>query len=202
MAAALLAAAVVAGPGSDAAVAQLTGRGAPSASYYAAFGPFYDGDYTDALRAFESESRSSIKTRQSRWIDSICYETMCGECYFQMGAFDEALQHYTDALELFVTFSDWMTKVQFPPAIRLAGMGARKAVPWGASSRQSQLGFYPAAMPSCKGRSISPTSSNRAASCSRPTLFPVTPARDHPRDGLGPAAPGGAAGAGRRLRSA
>ena len=41
----------------------------------------------------------SIKTAQSRWIDSICYETMQGECYYQMGMYPEALAHYTNALE-------------------------------------------------------------------------------------------------------
>ncbi len=175
LAAALLAAAVVAGPGTDAAVAQLTGRGAPSASYYSAFGPFYDGDYTDALRAFESENRSSIKSAQSRWIDSICYQTMCGECYVQMGAYEAALPRFTDALQLFVKFSDWMTKVQFPPTIRLAGMGVRKVVPWGTSSRQSQLGFYPAAMPLGQGQIDFTNVIQQGGIVQQANLYPVRP---------------------------
>ena len=99
----LFVAGILAGPAARSAAAQLSGRGAPSAAYYAVFGPFYDGDYPDALRAFEAEGRSSIKTAQSRWIDSICYETMCGECYFQMGVFDAALPHFTAALQLYMT---------------------------------------------------------------------------------------------------
>jgi CHAT domain-containing protein len=116
---------------------------APTANYYNNFGMFYDGDYRDALRAFQSESRGSIKTSQSRWIDSICYETMCGECYYQMGRFDEALQCYTNALDVYARFPDWMAKVQFHAAIRDAGVGARKAVPWGVSMRKAKLGAYP-----------------------------------------------------------
>ena len=173
--AALLAAAVWAGPGSGSAVAQLTGRGAPSASYYAAFGPFYDGDYTDALRAFESESRTSIKSAQSRWIDSICYQAMCGECYVQMGAYDAALPHFTDALQLFVKFSDWMTKVQFPATIRLAAMSARKPVPWGVSSRQSQLGFYPAAVPLGQGQIDFTNVVQQGGVVQQANLYPVRP---------------------------
>ena len=58
----------------------------PRPPIYNDFGPFYDGDYADALKGFRGRSAAaSIKTAQSRWIDSICYETMCGECYFQMG---------------------------------------------------------------------------------------------------------------------
>ncbi len=122
-----LAAALLGGPAIRPASAQ--GRQTPTATYYRDFGAFYDGDYTDALRAFQSESRGSIKTAQSRWIDSICYETMCGECYFQMGVFDKALQHYTNALELFKRFPDWMAKVQFSATIRVAATARGRSSP-------------------------------------------------------------------------
>ncbi len=111
----LLVAGLLGGPAANSTSAQGVGldRTVPPMTYYNAFNLLYDGDYELALKAFEADSRSSIKTAQSRWIDSICYETMCGECYFQMGMFDEALQHYTAALQLFKTFPDWMMKVQF-----------------------------------------------------------------------------------------
>lgn len=143
---AILAVALVGGPITRSVLAQGVDRSTPTASYYTGFASFYDGDYLDALRTFQSESRSSIKTVQSRWIDSICYETMCGECYFQMGVLDKALQHYTAALQIYKSFSDWMIKVQFPPSIRAASAGARKPVPWGVSTRQAQLGAYPSSM--------------------------------------------------------
>ena len=171
----MLVAGLLTGPATRSAVAQLSGRGAPSAAYYPAFGPFYDGDYTDALRAFESESRSSIKTAQSRWIDSICYQAMCGECYVQMGAFESALPHFNDALQLFVRFSDWMTNVQFPPAIRLAGMGMRKAVPWGVSSRQAQLGAYPSSMLLGQGQVDQTSVIQQGGIVQQANMYPVTP---------------------------
>ena len=118
-------------------------RSAPGPTYFTRFGAFYDGDYADAVRGFQSDSRSSIKTSQSRWIDSICYETMCGECYFQMGRFKDALDHYTAALSLFRNFSKWMTQVQFSAIRAVSSMNARKVCPWGASTRQALLGSYP-----------------------------------------------------------
>jgi tetratricopeptide (TPR) repeat protein len=173
--AALLAAAVWAGPGVDPAAAQLGARGAPSASYYSWFVPFYDGDYTDALREFEGENRSSIKTAQSRWIDSICYQAMCGECYIQMGAYDAALPRLTEALQLFVRFSDWMTKVRFSPTISPAGMGVRKVVPWGVSSRQSQLGVYPANVPLMQGQVDMTNVVQQGGIVQQANMYPVRP---------------------------
>ena len=52
---------------------------------------FYEGDYVTAKNAFQQECRLAIKTPQSLWIDSICYQTMVGECYYRTGDLDEAL---------------------------------------------------------------------------------------------------------------
>jgi CHAT domain-containing protein len=113
--------------------------GSPPPAYYSAFRPFYDGDYADALRMFQSELRGNVRS-----IDSICFEAMCGECYFQMGILDQALLHYTNALELYRRAPDWLLRVQFGSAtIRPMSSSSRKVVPWGASSRQSKLGTYP-----------------------------------------------------------
>ena len=124
------------------AAAQIEDRGAPAPSYFGIFGPFYEGEYKDALKSFEDQARGSIKTAQSRWIDSICYETMVGECYYEMGLLDDALGHYTTALRLYVALSDWMIRVQFSPTIQ--PMRTVRPVPWGQTSRTSRLGHYPA----------------------------------------------------------
>ena len=154
--------------------AQTSERRTPTATYYAGFSPFYHGDYSDALRVFQSEGRGAIKTSQSRWIDSICYETMCGECYFQMGMLDKALQHYTAALQLFKTFSGWMTKVQFKP-IRLAGVGAHKAVPWGVPTRQSRLGSYPSSMLIGQGQININEVIKQGGVVQQANFYPITP---------------------------
>ena len=125
-------------------------RSVPSAAYHAAFTDFYAGEYKDALDRFRAEGRGSIKTTQSRWIDSICYETMVGECYYQMGHLNQALEHYTAAVQLYVAFSDWMVRVNFPPSLRPSSVGVR--IPWGASKRRARLGHYPSSMLISQGR--------------------------------------------------
>jgi tetratricopeptide (TPR) repeat protein len=174
--AAILAAACFAGPAARPAPAQTMERSTPSTAYYMGFAPFYEGDYLhSALRVFQAESRGSIKSVQSRWIDSICYETMCGECYFQMGLLDQALPHYTAALQLYRTFPDWMLKVQFPSTIRVAAASARKAIPWGVSTRQSQLGSYPSSMFIAQGQINMSEVLQRGGIVQQANLFPVTP---------------------------
>ena len=151
-------------------------RNTPTQSYYAAFGSFYEGDYLEALRAFQSEVRGSIKTSQSLWIDSICYETMCGECYYQMGVLDQALLHYTNALQLYQRFPDWMLKVRFSDqTIRPAAASARKMVPWGASSRQSRLGSYPSNEEILQVTIDADQTIKRGTMVQQGYLFPITP---------------------------
>ena len=103
------------------------GRTVPTAGYHAAFAEYYDGDYRTALERFRSEARGAVKTVNSRWIDSICYETMIGECYYQIGANDDAFEHYTAALNIFLAYPTWFSSVQpsrsAPPIRRPARPG-------------------------------------------------------------------------------
>jgi len=119
-------------------------RSVPTIAYHAAFTDFYDGEYKDALAEFMAEGRGAIQTPQSRWIDSICYETMVAECYYEMGHLQQALDHYTAAIKLYTAFSDWMIRVKFPPNIQVSA--ARTRIPWGNSTRQARLGRYPTTM--------------------------------------------------------
>ncbi|MFW6124587.1 MAG: CHAT domain-containing protein [Pirellulales bacterium] len=127
-------------------------RGIPSRGYWATFGVYREGDYKDALESFQAAGRGAIKTPQSRWIDSICYHAMVGECYYHMGRLEKALDHYTSALQLYSAFSDWMIRVQFPPSIRPAGRGARPQIPWGQSTRRARVGHYPRDLLISQGR--------------------------------------------------
>ncbi|MFZ5833009.1 MAG: tetratricopeptide repeat protein, partial [Planctomycetota bacterium] len=145
------------------------GDSTPSQIYGAAFEPFYEGEYKDALETFVNEARGGIKTAQSRWIDSICYETMVAECHYHMGSLDEALKHYNAALQLFVAYSDWMLRVQFQP---IRPMNA-KAVPWGTSSRRSRLGFYPTSYSISQGRVDNMQQYKHGGVVQPATLFPI-----------------------------
>jgi CHAT domain-containing protein len=122
---------------------------APTLTYFATFADFYAGNYKTALDRFQAEARGCIKSGQMRWIDSICYEAMIGECYYQMGMLDKALEHYNSALEICATFSNWMVSVRFDP---IRASNQRKPAPWGTSTRQSVLGYYPESSLISQGR--------------------------------------------------
>ena len=93
-----------------------------------------------------------------------------------MGVFDKALQHYTNALELFKRFPDWMAKVQFAATIRVASTGARKAVPWGATTRQSQLGLYPLSVGILQGQvEFQRPVQQGGGVVQQANLYPITP---------------------------
>jgi hypothetical protein len=124
-------------------------RSVPGAAYFTSFNLLYAGEYREALRGFSSER--GIRTVQSRWIDSICIQTMVGESYYKLGQYTEALESYTAALNLYVAFSSWMVQVQYPPTPAL--VANRSALPWGRSNRNTKLGRI-RAMPIAQGQPI------------------------------------------------
>lgn len=135
----------LAGFGSESARGQAFNQGTlnrpaiPTVNYFATFGTFYEGEYDRALRDYQSEGRSAIKTVESSWIDSICYHSMAGECYYQMGLPAKAQVHFDSALQLYVAFSDWMIRVQFsPPNLTVANPGQVRVCPWGQSRRPAR----------------------------------------------------------------
>ena len=131
--------------------AQAQMRSIPTDTYFAAIGTLYDqGDYALALKQFQEEWRGAVKTVQSRWIDSICYHTMMGECYYQMGELDQALDQYTSAIRLYLAFPDWMIRVVFPAGIRPAAN--MPMIPWGPSTRRAFKGSYPPKFNISQGR--------------------------------------------------
>ena len=146
-------------------------RSIPSLAYHAIMPRFYEGDYVIAKNAFQQESRLAIKTPQSLWIDSICYQTMVGECYYRTGDLDEALQCYTAAVQLYLSFPNWMQSVQFPDSIRLSNTG--RGTPWGTSTRTSQLGQYPAVMSIFQGKLDNTPALVQGGVVQMPQLVPI-----------------------------
>ena len=164
-------------PASQSARAPAGGMGdrtVPTQGYHAAFLDFYVGDYGSALRHFQADSLASIKTAQSRWIDSICYETMQGECYYQMGQYPDALAHYTDALEIYQAFPTWLSKVV---CSRSGRHRREEAAPWQVRRLQAPLGVLPYRMSLGQGNFNTSSEVRRAGSLSRPTCFPSSPRR-------------------------
>lgn len=120
----------------------LPGQGVPSQVYFNTFPLYFDGDYRSALGTFNAESRGGIRTASGQWIDAICTYTMAGECYYQLGQLPQALASYESALKLYVAYSNWMMRIQFPPVLGPATVGASRATPWGQSKRGARIGQF------------------------------------------------------------
>jgi len=117
------------------------GGSVPSQLYFNALPAFYNGNYRDSLALFLAESGRGVRTAQTQWIDAIPYYTMAGECYYHLGQPEAALQQYDAAVKLLVAYSDWMMRIQFPPAIAPAPNAVR-ATPWGQSKRRAVAGGF------------------------------------------------------------
>ncbi len=154
--------------------ADLDSRAVPPLPYYAAFQPYYEGEYKDALKIFQEQWRGAIKNVQTRWIDSICYHTMMGECFYQMGDPDQAMEQYTAALRLYLTFPDWMIRAQFPAAVRPDTSNVYRQVPWGVSARQAQPGHFPSSVLISQGRIDNNAPFRQGGVVQAPLLFPVS----------------------------
>jgi tetratricopeptide (TPR) repeat protein len=113
----------------------------PSQIYFNAMPAYHNGQYRDTLALFVSESRSGIRNSSSQWIDAIAYYTMAGEGYYQLGQNKLALEQYDAALKLYVAYSDWMMRIQFPPSIA-AAVNPVRATPWGQSKRGAAVGAF------------------------------------------------------------
>lgn len=153
--------------------AQLEPRKVPSLSYHAGLALLAEGEYRDALEHFKDGWKGAFKTPQSRWIDSICYHAMLGECYYQMGELNTALEHYTSAVRLYLAFPDWMRRVQFPPTIQPAQAAATRATPWGVSTRPARLGRYPSEMLIGQGRLDNNSVIKQGGVIQLPQLLPI-----------------------------
>ena len=147
------------------------GKSIPSFGYQAAFRDLYNGDYLDALKTFRREGRGAIKNAQTRWIDSICYHAMCGECYYQMGRYADALEHYDSAVKLYLAFSNWMTLVKFPATIRPAGV--QRPAPWSFGERRIRLGHYPETMLIRQGEVLTEERLRQGGAIQQPVMFSI-----------------------------
>ncbi len=126
-------------------------RDYPGPDYYQAQLEYQDGDFRSALRDFQSAGKSGIRTTEGRWVDSICYYTMMGECLFQMGELAPALEQYTHALNLLVAHRHWMLRVDFP-TLGPDNRSSRRPLTWGPSGRATGLARFPNRYPILQGR--------------------------------------------------
>lgn len=134
---------------------QRRSRTVPSDEYFVGFGAFYQGEFDEAARVFDSANRSGIRSTDGRWVDSVCYSTMLGECHFHMGNNALAIEHYNTALLLFVQHSNWMLSISPDSLGPIAPVNndPRSTITWGSSSRNTLIGNYPEVVPVLQGNS-------------------------------------------------
>lgn len=116
----------------------------PSRQYAAAFVLLYEGRYETALKEFLDAGRGGVQGANGRWVDSICYYAMVGECYYQMGNFPKAQEYFGLALQQYLVYPSWFLRVQWPTiAPSRAPFDPRRMSPWGVSSRNKLVGQFP-----------------------------------------------------------
>lgn len=168
--AALLAVALLARP----ATAQLAlpSKSVPHDGYFLCFQSYLDGDYRDSFKDFRGAAQSGYNSIDGRWIDSICYYTMMGECSYQMGDFADALTQYEAALQLFLAYRDWMLNVKFDGTIS-ENRNVNKTITWGQSTRKFVLGQFPDKFQSLQGRVDNLAVLQKGGVVANPQLVPV-----------------------------
>ncbi|MFI4876663.1 MAG: CHAT domain-containing protein [Blastopirellula sp. JB062] len=130
-------------------------RTKPKNAYFLGFGPLYAGEYSEALNVFDNLSSTAVRTANGRWVDSICYATMKGECFFQAGANAKALEQYNAAVLLYLQHSDWMMRLSTDTVLAIGPVSSdpRKSISWGPTSRTTAIGKFPDTMLSLQGNS-------------------------------------------------
>ncbi|MCC9609329.1 tetratricopeptide repeat protein [Blastopirellula sp. JC732] len=127
----------------------------PNNAFYLGFGPLYAGEYSEALNVFDNVSSSALVSANGRWVDSICYATMKGECYYHMGANAKALEQYNAAVLLYIQHSDWLMRISTDTVVAIGPVTTdpRTSITWGPSARTTAIGKFPDTMLSLQGNS-------------------------------------------------
>ena len=145
----------------------------PHDGYFNGFGYYYDGDFTDAREYFREAARGGIASTEGRWIDSICYHTMIGECFYQEGNLADALDQYSSAVKLFLAHRDWMLRAEMPPNIEPESK-FKTTITWGKSARATKLGQFPARFNLIQGSLDGGANAvAKGGVVSPPTIYPV-----------------------------
>ncbi|MCO6457031.1 MAG: CHAT domain-containing protein [Pirellulaceae bacterium] len=104
---------------------------------------YQDGEFASALNAFRQAGGGGIRSTEGRWVDSICYHAMLGECHYQLGQPAAALENFNAALQLLVAHRDWLLRVQFPAGIDAQVRPAQPPINWGQPTRRTVVGRFP-----------------------------------------------------------
>jgi|MDTA01.2.fsa_nt_gb tetratricopeptide (TPR) repeat protein len=116
----------------------------PGDIYYSGFANYYRGDLRDAAKIFDRARATGYRGATSRWVDSVCYHTMMGECLYQLGEIDAALVQYDNALSYVLADPTWLSRVDFQGQQVTPRDWTQARITWGNPGRQ--LGNFPDTM--------------------------------------------------------
>lgn len=148
-------------------------RAVPRDDYFLSFGAYYDGDFNEARKRFHSAARGGVRFGDLRWIDSICYHTMVGECYYQLGDRAQALDQYTSALQLFLAHRNWMLRIQYPDTLPEASVPQLANITWGKPTRSTTFARFPDTMMSAQGQLDNERAVRQGGVVAPPSFYPV-----------------------------
>ncbi|MCC7086117.1 MAG: CHAT domain-containing protein [Pirellulales bacterium] len=120
----------------------INGPGIPSAGFQPGLELLADGQYREALGIFNTELQLAHRVGQTRFIDSICYYAMIGECNYRLGNLPAALDNFAAALQIYRQYPDWMIRVKFSEFPQVQALSNPVVVPWGRSNRGSHPGNF------------------------------------------------------------
>ncbi len=126
-------------------------RAVPQQDYFLSFNPYYRGDYETAFRAFRASAGGGIRSSEGRWVDSICYHTMVGECLYNIGDLGGAIERYNAALNLYLANRDWMASVEFPATVEASNSVNRVNITWGTPRNGIRVARIPDVLSSLQG---------------------------------------------------
>ncbi|HMO93460.1 MAG TPA: CHAT domain-containing protein [Pirellulaceae bacterium] len=116
----------------------------PNQRYYDALPLYYAGDYSRALTLFRAGATGAYQDSNGRFLDSICFFTMMGECNFQVGNYVDAIEQYEAAISLYTNLSNWPRRTTFPTQIVEAANATSQArINWWTSGRGASIGVFP-----------------------------------------------------------
>ncbi|MDO5552585.1 MAG: hypothetical protein Q4G68_02370 [Planctomycetia bacterium] len=105
----------------------------PAERYYRGERLLERGELNLARTFYREMLRNSIKIGNSQWLDSICYYTKLGECYYYRGELGDALDCYNTALDITLAYPNWLNRVKYlTPSMSRQG---KPPVPWGPGNR-------------------------------------------------------------------
>ncbi len=127
-------------------------KSVPSARYFAAFDLFYDGEYREALKVFEEESRGAIRTprRAMDRLDLLSHDAR--GMRYALGLLDKRAGTLYGSDRALFELSGLPDACTVPQTVGPATAQKYRAYPWGPSSRRSQPGHFPSEMLIGQGR--------------------------------------------------